>query len=106
MRTKHTLRLPPDLADKLADYSGCKRVPQALIVEAALACHRSPEGADRLEAALSRRLDRITRHLKRIERLLDISPEALGRRQARGRKMSDEISRDIDAETPTAGQTQ
>ncbi len=32
--------------------------------------------------------------------------EALGRRLARGRKLSDEISRDIDAETPTAGQTQ
>jgi hypothetical protein len=32
--------------------------------------------------------------------------EALGRRLTRGRRLSDEISRDIDAETPTAGQTQ
>jgi hypothetical protein len=34
MRTKHTFRLPPDLAGKLADYAARKRVPQALIVEA------------------------------------------------------------------------
>ncbi len=39
MRTKHTFRLPPDLAGKLADYAARKRVPQALIVEAALAAH-------------------------------------------------------------------
>ena len=48
MRTKHTFRLPPDLAGKLADYAARKRVPQALIVEAALASHLSPDGADRL----------------------------------------------------------
>ena len=30
MRTKHTFRLPPDLAGKLADYADRKRVPQAL----------------------------------------------------------------------------
>jgi len=30
MRTKHTFRLPPDLAGQLADYAGRKRVPQRL----------------------------------------------------------------------------
>ena len=140
MRTKHTFRLPPDLAGKLADYAVRKRVPQALIVEAALASHLSPDGADRLEAALARRLDRMTRHLERIERHVDISNEALavfvrfwltstpalpdaalaaaqtkgreryevfvgalGRRLARGRRLSDEISQDVDAEIPTSG---
>jgi predicted transcriptional regulator len=77
IRTKHTFRLPPDLAGKLAEYAARKRVPQALIVEAALASHLSPDGADRLEAALARRLDRMTRHLERIERHVDISNEAL-----------------------------
>ena len=77
MRTKHTFRLPPDLAGKLADYANRKGVTQALVVEAALASHLSPDGADRLEAALARRLDRITRHLERIERRLGISNEAL-----------------------------
>ena len=77
MRTKHTFRLPPDLAIKLADYAARKRVPQALIVETALASHLSPDGADRLEAALARRLDRMSRQLERLERHVTISNEAL-----------------------------
>jgi predicted transcriptional regulator len=77
MRTKHTFRLPPDLAGKLADYAHRKRVPQALVVEAALASHLSPDGADRLEAALARRLDRMTRQIERLERHVTISNEAL-----------------------------
>jgi predicted transcriptional regulator len=77
MRTKHTFRLPPDLAVKLADYAARKRVPQALVVEAALSSHLSPDGADRLEAALARRLDRMTRQLERMERHVTISNEAV-----------------------------
>src|SRR5580704_6054845 len=77
MRTKHTFRLPPDLAGKLADFANRKRVPQALVVEVALASHLSPDGADRLEAALARRLDRMTRQIERLERHVTISNEAL-----------------------------
>ena len=135
MRTKHTFRLPPDLMGKLADYAARKGVTQSLVVEAALASHLSPDGADRLEAALARRLDRMTRHMERIERHVDISNEALavfvrfwltstpplpdaalaaaqvkgreryegfvetlGRRLARGRRLADEIVRDVDAQ--------
>ena len=43
MRTKHTFRLPPGLALKLADYALRKRVPQAFIVETALASFLSPD---------------------------------------------------------------
>ena len=77
MRTKHTFRLPPDLARRLADYAHRKRLPQATIVEAALVSHLSPDGADRLEAALARRLDRTTRQIERLERHVTISNEAL-----------------------------
>ena len=77
MRTKHTFRLPPDLAGKLADYAAHKQVSQALVVEAALASHLSPDGADRLEAALARRVDRISRGIERLERHVTISNEAL-----------------------------
>src|SRR5665213_1354075 len=77
MRTKHTFRLPPDLAGQLADYATRKRVPQALVVETALASYLSPDGADRLEAALGRRLDRINRQLERLERHAAISNETL-----------------------------
>jgi len=77
MRTKHTIRLPADLAGKLADYAARKRVSQALVVEAALASYLSPDGTDRLEAALVRRLDRMTRQIERLERHVTISSEAL-----------------------------
>lgn len=77
MRSKHTFRLPPDLARKLSDYAARKRVPQALVVETALASHLSPDGADRLEAALARRLDRMTRQIERLERHVKISNEAI-----------------------------
>jgi len=77
MRTKHTFRLPPDLEVQLADYAQRKRVPQALVVETALASLLSPDGADRLEAALARRLDRMTRQIQTLERHVTITNEAL-----------------------------
>ncbi|BCK76782.1 hypothetical protein EDC15_11638 [Acetobacter aceti NBRC 14818] len=77
MRIKHTIRLPPDLSAKLADYAARKKVPQALIVETALASFLSPDGPERLEAALARRLDRMTRQLERMERRITISNESL-----------------------------
>jgi hypothetical protein len=52
-------------------------VPQALVVETALASHLSPDGSDRLEAALGRRLDRMTRQIERLERHVTISNETL-----------------------------
>lgn len=77
MRTKHTFRLPPDLAVQLADYASRKRVPQALVVETALASLLSPDGANRLEAALARRLDRMSRQIETLERHVMITNEAL-----------------------------
>jgi predicted transcriptional regulator len=77
MRTKHTFRLPPDLAAQLADYASRKRVPQALVVETALSSYLSPDSSERMEAALGRRLDRLTRQVERLERHSTISNEAL-----------------------------
>ena len=77
MRTAHTFRLPPELSSKLADYATRKRVPQALVVETALASFLSPDGADRLEAALARRLDRMTRRIELLERHVTITNEAM-----------------------------
>ena len=42
-------------------YATRKNVPRVSIVETALDSYLSPDGADRLEAALARRLDRMTR---------------------------------------------
>ena len=77
MRTKHTFRLPPDLAVQLADYASRKRVPQALVVETALVSLLSPDGANRLEAALARRLDRMSRQIETLDRHVTITNEAL-----------------------------
>ena len=77
MRTRHTIWLPPDLAIRLADYAARKGVSRAAVVEAAVASHLSPDGADRLEAALARRLDRIAREIERLERHVKISNEAV-----------------------------
>ena len=77
MRTKHTFRLPPKLSSHLADYAARKRVSQALVVETALASFLSPDSSERMEAAISRRLDRMSRQLGRLERDVEISNEAV-----------------------------
>jgi predicted transcriptional regulator len=77
MRTKATFRLPPDLTRRLADYAARKRVSQAVVVEAALQSYLSPDGPERLEAALARRLDRLSRASERLERHVTIGNEAL-----------------------------
>lgn len=78
MRIKHTFRLPPALGTRLAEYALRRRVSQALVVEAALESFLSPDGAEQLEAALSRRLDRLSRQADRIEQVVGIVLEALG----------------------------
>ena len=77
MRSRYTVRLPLKLIKELDDYSARKRVPRALVVETALGTYLSPDGADQLEAALARRLDRMTRQLERLERHVGISNETL-----------------------------
>jgi hypothetical protein len=78
MRIKHTFRLPPALGARLAEYALRRRLSQALVVEAALESFLSPDGAEQLEAALSRRLDRLSRQADRIEQVAGITLEALG----------------------------
>jgi predicted transcriptional regulator len=77
VRTKHTFRLPPELAGRLADHANRKQVAQALVVEAALTSYLSPDNSERMEAAIGRRLDRLTRQVERLERDVTISNEAL-----------------------------
>ncbi|MGB3471106.1 MAG: CopG family transcriptional regulator [Erythrobacter sp.] len=76
-RIKHTFRLPPDLSRQLADYAGRKRVSQASVVEAALASFLSPDGSERMEAAFSRRLDRISRQMEKLDYHVEVGNEAI-----------------------------
>lgn len=77
MKIKRTFRLPPDVIDQLAEFALRKRVGQPDIVEAALRAFMSPDNPEQLEAALSRRLDRINRQLGRLDEQTEITTEAL-----------------------------
>jgi DNA-binding transcriptional MocR family regulator len=65
MRQRINVYLPPELVAQVVDLAACKKLSQSAIMEAAVACFLSPDGADRREAAFTRRLDRLTRHLQR-----------------------------------------
>lgn len=77
MKSKHTFRLPPDLADRLADYARRKRVTQAQVVETALNSFLSPDGSERMEAAFSRRIDKVMRQLDQLDYRAELNSEAL-----------------------------
>lgn len=79
MATKARLSvyLEPALLTELADYAAKRRKPLSMVAEAAIARFLSPDGPDRLEAALSRRLDRLSQQHERLERDLGISVEML-----------------------------
>ena len=116
MRTKYTFRLPPDLALRLADYANRKRVSQSLIVEAALArrLDRMVRGMERIEQHVTISNEALAvfvrfwltstpplpdtalaaAQTKGRERY-DGFVEAIGRRLARGKKLADEVIRDV-----------
>jgi FPC/CPF motif-containing protein YcgG len=77
VKSKHTFRLPPDLADRLADYARRKRVTQAQVVETALNSFLSPDGSERMEAAFSRRIDKVMRQLDKLDYRAELNSEAL-----------------------------
>ncbi len=77
MRQKLTVYLPPDLLQQIADLAGRKRLSQSAIVETAVMSFLSPDGAERTEAAFTRRLDLLTRQLQRLERSAGVSMEML-----------------------------
>lgn len=77
MKSKHTFRLSRETASQLADYAIRKRASQAEIVEAALLSFLSPDGSERMEAAFSRRIDRVLRQLEHLDRSVEVGNEAL-----------------------------
>ncbi len=76
-QVKRSIRLPAGLAHAVSDHARARNTSQAAIIEAALESFLSPDAADRLEAALSRRLDRIQRNLDRLEWNVELSNETL-----------------------------
>lgn len=76
-RIKHTFRLPPTLSRQLAEFALHKRATQASIVEAAVASFLSPDGSERMEAAVTRRLDRLTKQNEKLQFQAEVTNEAL-----------------------------
>ena len=74
---KYTFRLPADLVDQLADHARTRRATQTAVIEAALRSFLSPDGTDRMEAALARRLDRLTRQYDRLAWHVELGNETL-----------------------------
>ena len=77
MRDRMNVYFPPELLRQIADLADRKKLSRSAIVEAAVASFLSPDGADKREAAFTRRLDRLSRQVQRIERNLDVTAETL-----------------------------
>lgn len=77
MKSKHTFRLSPEIAGQLAELAIRRRASQAEIVEAALASFLSPDASERMEAAVTRRLDRLARQNEKLEFQIEVVTEAL-----------------------------
>ena len=72
-----TVYLDPATMRALTDYADHRRHPKSLVAEAAIASFVSPDAADRQEAAIAKRLDRIVRVLDRLERNGGVALETL-----------------------------
>ena len=77
MRDRMNVYFPPEMLRQIADLADRKRLSRSAIVEAAVASFLSPDGADKREAAFSRRLDRLSRQVQRLERDLGVTAETL-----------------------------
>jgi hypothetical protein len=67
-RARLNVFLEPDHARRLAQLAGMKGVSKSAIIAAALSSYLSPDGGDRREAAIAKRLDKLTRQFDRLER--------------------------------------
>jgi predicted transcriptional regulator len=77
MKEQFTVYLEPDLMKALNEYAERRIKPKSLVAEAAIASFLSPDTAERQEATLARRLDRITRQMEKLERDVGISVETV-----------------------------
>lgn len=77
MKPRLSVYLEAELLDRLEAYAERRGVSKSMIAEAAVASFLSPDAAERQEAALVRRLDRLNRHADRLERDVGIGIEML-----------------------------
>lgn len=74
---KQTFRLDPELFRLLDDRARARRITRTEVLEAALASVLSPDHEEKIEAILTRRLDRLSRQLDRLEWHVELANETL-----------------------------
>lgn len=74
---KQTFRLDAELVRLVAERAQQRRLTRTEVVEAALASLLTPDHDERLEAMVTRRLDRMSRQLDRIEWQSELASETL-----------------------------
>ncbi|MBX9613906.1 MAG: CopG family transcriptional regulator [Burkholderiales bacterium] len=67
-RTRLNIFIEPDHAKRLGQLAAHKGVSKSAVIAAALAAFLSPDGGDQREAAMAKRLDRLSRQFDRLER--------------------------------------
>ncbi len=67
-RTRLNIFIEPEHAKRLEQLAVHKGVSKSAVIAAALASFLSPDAADQREAAMSKRLDRLSRQFDRLER--------------------------------------
>ena len=77
MRDRMNVYFPPELLKQISELADRKRLSRSAIVEAEVVSFLSPDGADRREAAFTRRLDRLSRQMQRLERDVGLTAESL-----------------------------
>ncbi|SMH43315.1 ribbon-helix-helix domain-containing protein [Azospirillum agricola] len=77
MRDRMNVYFPPAMLREITELAERRKLSRSAIVEAAVASFLSPDGANRREAAFTRRLDRLSRQVQRLERDLGITAETL-----------------------------
>jgi hypothetical protein len=76
-RARLNLFIEPEHARRLGKLAAMKGVSKSSIIAAALASWLSPDSGDQREAAIAKRLDRLSRQFERLERDQSILIETL-----------------------------
>ena len=77
MKERLSVYLDAHVMRSLIDYADRRGKSKSLVAEAAIGSFLSPDAAERQEATLARRLDRLVRQTERLERDVGIAVETL-----------------------------
>ncbi|RRH90347.1 CopG family transcriptional regulator [Variovorax beijingensis] len=76
-RARLNIFIEPEHAKRLSQLAVHKGVSKSAVIAAALASFLSPDGGDQREAAIAKRLDRLSRQFDRLERDQNVLIETL-----------------------------